>query len=84
MEDRARGGRRGHLGGHLVGIRRKGRDKPLFGHWLLELPSTHAEVEDKSGGDGVDLPMVLGVVCLCVSRDFGECVVCVEGGQGCV
>ena len=56
--DRARGGRRGHLGGLLTGVGRKGRDKPLFGHWLLELPGTQAEVEDGGAGDGGDLLMV--------------------------
>ena len=81
MVDRACRGRRGHLGGHLAGVRRKGRDKPLFGHWLLELPGTRTEVEDGGVGDGGDLAMVLRVVCACVSGGFG---VCVEGGQGCV
>ena len=52
-----------------------------MGHWLLELPGTHAEVEDGGGGDGGDLPMVLGVVCVYVSGGFGECVECVEGGK---
>ena len=80
MADRARGGRRGHLGSHLAGVGQKGRDKPLFGHWLLELPGTKAEVEDGGAGDGGDLPMVSTVVCVCVSGGFGECVVCVEGG----
>ena len=47
------------------------RDKPLFGHWLLELPGTQAEVEDGGAGDGGDLPMVSRVVCVCVS---GGCV----------
>ena len=35
-----------------------------MGHWRLELPDTHAEVEDGGGGDGGDLPMVSGVVCV--------------------
>ena len=45
--------------------------KPLFGHWLLELPGTQAEVEDGGADDGGDLPMVSRVVCVCVS---GGCV----------
>ena len=65
--DRARGGRRGHL----AGIGRKGRDKPLFGHWLLELPGTQAEVEDGGASDGGGLPMVSRGVCVYVS---GGCV----------
>ena len=79
MADRAREGRWGHLGSHLAGVGRKGRDKPLFGHWLLELPGTQAEVEDGGAGDGGDLPMVSRVVCVCVSGGFG---VCVEGAGG--
>ena len=35
----------------------------FFGHWLLELPGTQAELEDGGSGDGGDLPMVSGVVC---------------------
>ena len=35
-------------------------------------------VEDGGAGDGGDLPMVLRVVCVCVSRGFGGCV---EGGK---
>ena len=71
---------RGVRRGHLASVGRKGRDKPLFGHWLLELPDTQAEVEDGGAGDGGDLPMVSRVVCVCVSRGFG---VCVEGaGEG--
>ena len=66
--DRARRGRRGHLGGHLADVGRKGRDKPLFGHWLLELPGTQAEVEDGGAGDGGDLPMVSRGVCVFVSE----------------
>ena len=79
MVDGARGG----LPGHLAGVGRKGCDKPLFGHWLLELPGTRAEVEDGGAGDGGGLAMVSRVLCVCVSGGFG---VCVEGAgrQGCV
>ena len=70
--DQSRGGRRGHLGGHLASVGRRGRDKPLFGHWLLELPDTHAEVEDGGAGDGGDLPMISRVVCVCVSEGCVE------------
>ena len=82
--DRAHGGRRGYLGGHLAGVGRKGRDKPLFGHWFLELPGTHAEVEDGGAGDGGNLPMLSRVVYVSVSGGFGECVVCVKGARLCL
>ena len=78
MEDRAHGGRWGQLNGHLTGVGRKGHDKPLFGHWLLELPGTWAEVEDGGADDGGDLPMVSRVVCVCVSVGFGGAC----GGRG--